>query len=507
MSAFVIDYDELVKIATHSNDLAKKASDYANDLTRKVAKRVETVAGGMNGILSSAKYYVETKVAELEKKKTSYENLAKDINHLIATARRVDKEVATAIANNQETFLKSNEHLRIADWKADLINWLTDLKNSCPLFEMIGNIRAAIENGLSSLMDNIKHWWKCEGGKEIIGFIAAIGGAIIAVALFIATLPASGFFAICAAIGACLAAINAITNVVTSCASMIKAINGDPAWAKIYGDQNKLSDWLRQTNFKSEFWNRTTNFLANTADTVQLFCDVVCIGKLITDLGSKFNFIHNFFNKNTGLLSYMKTPKWVEGADGVMKMSVNNKGVVDTHFTLKSVWNGTKAFVMNKPIDAHTDLGIRTLLKQNFVSDFKTSLKTTFSVTAWKDTFKYNVTDGGRVSFDDWKKTYSLTSVKDTIRYNFTNNPIKGVFAKGVEWENRRTFITKSANLGRSFMDVSGKFGSMIIGEYNFANEFKDFAKDKVKDMSDIVKIKDKIDAISKTGKKINFGY
>ena len=509
MAALVIDYDELKKISSHANNVAKKADDYADSLTKKIAKKVDSVAGGVNSALSSAKYYVEAKVDELGKKKTAYETLAKDITGLIGTAKRVDKAVANAIAINQETFLKGNEHLRIDDWKADIINWLVDLKNSCPIFEIIGDGLSYISTSISSALDNIKYWYKCEGGKEILGFVAAIGGAIIAIALFVATLPASGFFAICAAIGAAITAINALTNVATSFASMISSLSGDPAWAKIYGDQNKFSDWFRQFNFKNGAFNRFTYGFATFIDGVELICDIVNIVNLVKKFKFKFDFLHNYFNKNTGLLSYMKTAKWTDALQydefgnitGVTKaIKVNEYGVVETRYTFKSVMNGLKAFVMNKPIDAHSELGIRTLLNQNFVTDFKTFAKTTFSVTAWKDTFKYNVTDGGRISFSEWKSSFSFNALKDTIKYNMKNSSFKGMFESGIKWEHRKDYISTTANGFKSIMDVSDKIGSTVIGEYDVVADIKSKLEDKAKGMSDITKIKDKIDSlVSKT--------
>lgn len=501
MSALVIDYKELATISSHANDLAKKADAYADSLTRKISNKFDSVAGGVNGTLSSAKYYVNAKINELQAKKTAYENFAKGVTSLITNAKRIDKEVANAISNNKDKFLKSNPHLKIDDWKANLINWLVDLKNSCPLFELIGDGLAYIGTAITSALDNIKYWYKCEGGKEILAFVAAIGGVIIYVALFVATLPASGFFAICAAIGAAITAINALTNVATSFASMIAAKSGDPAWAKIYGDENKFTDWLRNTNFNNGLLNRSSYVDAALIDGVELFCDVVNIVNLVKNFKFKFDFLQNFFDKNTGLLSYMKTAEWtyalqydefgnITCATKVMK--VNENGVVETRYTLKSVFNGLKAYVMNKPIDTHTEKGIRTLLNQNFKKDFKMFFKSTFSITAWKDTFKYNVTDGGRISFTEWKNSFGFTEMKDTIRFNIKNNSLKGAFAKDIPWEVRKDCISTSANDIDSIINKAQKIESMVVGKYSISEDIKGMLQKKITGFSDSTKIIDK---------------
>lgn len=505
MSALVIDYKELATISSHANDLAKKADAYADSLTRKIRNKFDSVAGGVNGTLSSAKYYVNAKINELQAKKAAYENFAKGVTSLITNAKRIDKEVANAISNNKDKFLKSNPHLKIDDWKANLINWLVDLKNSCPLFELIGDGLANIGTAITSALDNIKYWYKCEGGKEILAFVAAIGGAIIAVALFVATLPASGFFAICAAIGAAITAINALTNVATSFTSMISAKSGDPAWAKIYGDENKFTDWLRNTNFNNGLVNRLSYGAASLIDGVELFCDVVNIVNLVKKFKFKFDFLQNFFDKNTGLLSYMKTAKWTDALQydefgnitGVTKvMKVNEYGVVETRYTLKSVFNGLKAYVMNKPIDTHTEKGIRTLLNQNFKTDFKMFIKSTFSVTAWKDTFKYNVTDGGRISFTEWKNSFSLTAMKDTIKYNMKYSSLKGMFSDGVAWKKRKDFIKTTANGFKSIIGVSQKIESIVVGEYSISEDIKGKLEEKKTGFSDLTTIKGKIEKL-----------
>ena len=71
MSSLVIEYKELAAISAHASDLAKKAGEYADSLTRKITKKFDSVAGGVNDTLASAKYYVEAKIEELEEKETA----------------------------------------------------------------------------------------------------------------------------------------------------------------------------------------------------------------------------------------------------------------------------------------------------------------------------------------------------------------------------------------------------------------------------------------------------
>lgn len=176
-------------------------------------------------------------------------------------------------------------------------------------------------------------------------------------------------------------------------------------------------------------------------------------------------------------------------------MKVNN-GVVETEYTLKSVLHGLKAYVMNKPIDAHTEKGIRSLLHQNFKTDFKMFFKSTFSVTAWKDTFKYTVTDGGRITFTEWKNSFSFKSIKDTIKYNIKYSSIRGVFSTGAEWKDRKAFIKTTANGFKSVIGVSKKIESIVVGEYSISEEIKGKLEEKKTGFSDLTTIKGKIEKL-----------
>lgn len=456
MATLVIDYGALASLSNHATRLAKKADAYADDLTNKVMKRFDSIAGGSSTSTVDARYYVKTKVNQLRDKQTQYENLSSQITGFAEKARRVDDEVARMITNNQEKFLKGHENLRISEWKANLLNFLVDLKNKFPVLEMIGNCVRSTLTELSSLWDNIQYWYHCEGGREILSVVGAIALAIAAVVIFIVSLPASGFFAICAAIGAAISAVNALVNVVTSVVSMVNALNGDPAWAKIYGDMDSLSDWLRKTNFENATLNRLSNGLAFAIDAVELFTAVVGFvefgKKLVTKL-RKPNFITNFFSSRTGLWSYCKENVYHQVDDFDQFGNVIGKkwtlkadayGYVETKFTPKSIWNGMKAFVMDRPVSTSNGKGIRTLLFQNFAIDFK-DFRNSFSIQGIKDTFKYRVTDGGRISFSEWKSTFNFKSYGDTIKYTIKRSSFVGMFKKGVKWSHRAIEIKDSA--------------------------------------------------------------
>lgn len=471
MSTLTINYNQLEATAKRSADIAKAANEYADSLEKTMSK-LGQLTGGASDYTSNANYYVSKKVGELRSKSNSYSSYSKKCSQLSQTAKRIDENVAQSIASNHRTFLSKHENLKISELKATLISWLVDLKNKCPLVELLSSIHDMLETELAGLVDSIRYWYNCEGGKQVVDFIKAIGGAIIALLLFIASFPASGFFAIIAAIGAGIALLNAVTNIYTSYKAMKE---DDPAWAKIYGDQNKLSDVLRESNFNNGFLNKVTNWSASALDAAELFCDVVNIAHTIGTIASKFGFIKNFFSKDIGLLSYMKEARW--GTDG--KMMVGDNGLVKTRFTARSIWSGIKAYVMNSPIDTHSEQGIRTILHNNFVADFK-DFKGTLTIQAIKDTFRYNVTKGNAITMQDWKNSMKPGTIADTVRYNFKYNSFRGLMENGEKWNNAKTYIKNIGSTGKSVMNFAERIERVSFGSSNFSSELKSYVDTKI---------------------------
>ncbi len=74
--------------------------------------------------------------------------------------------------------------------------------------------------------------------------------------------------------------VNTVTNVATSFHAADAGVDGNPAWAVIYGKQDKLSDVLRQTNFGDETLNMLSNLGAGALDVTETFCDIVGIAEM-----------------------------------------------------------------------------------------------------------------------------------------------------------------------------------------------------------------------------------
>lgn len=297
MSTVVIDYDQLNSIAKNADKAANRMNDYINDLTKKVSNKYSSLEGGQSSKTLNSQYYISQKLKSLRTKKSAYTSYATDIKNLSKRAKEIDKEVAKTINASKDDFIDKHDYIE-TNWWTDLKEWFIDMKNKCPLFDAICNLIQGVIDNVSNLFSYLKHWYKCGGGKEWIGFGLAIAGAVAAVLIAIASFPVSGVIAACAAIGACIAAANAIVNVVTSKKAVDAKRKGDPAWAKIYGDQDTAQDVLRQTKFGDGTLNQLSIIAATSIDIVQLVCDVVTIYDGIKHVQNTFKELKKYANQS-----------------------------------------------------------------------------------------------------------------------------------------------------------------------------------------------------------------
>ncbi|SHK70399.1 hypothetical protein SAMN02745136_03158 [Anaerocolumna jejuensis DSM 15929] len=297
MSDFILEYDMLESIAAYSKSLGKRAGEYEESLEKKMISGIASITGPSTGYLQSASDSVRDKANALNQKSDVFYHYAEQITNLLETAERIDQEVADAITAQREYFLDHHKSLRLDDWKTKLLGLLVDLKNSIPLLGTIADLLEGLNTVIESLGDSIRHWYECEGGKYVIGEIAAIAEACLAVAVFAATFPISTFTGFCLAVGFGIAALNSCVNVKTSYKATEAAMDGNPALAEIYGKQDTLSDVLRQKNYGNGTMNDLSNFTAGALDVTEAVCITVGMAGQIV----------NLFKKSYNLLKYRKS--------------------------------------------------------------------------------------------------------------------------------------------------------------------------------------------------------
>ncbi len=291
MSSLTIDYSQLKTIASNADSLAQKTESYCSELGSDVYSKFDSVTAGVNDVLASAMYYVAAKQKSLTEKAEEYYAFAGKVVTLIDHAKQADKDVATKIENNQEDFLKKNSDIKAAEGiEAFLINLFVDIKNACPLFEIIIDCTIAICDEIDSALDALKYFYECGGGKELVELIVAAVAVVAAVAALIACFPVSlalswaGLVALAGVVGAGIGLANAVTDLATSAMALKSRLDGDPAWASIYGKQDKLSDVLRDTNFGDGTLNKLSYGAATTLDVTETVCDVINVADMAKNM-------------------------------------------------------------------------------------------------------------------------------------------------------------------------------------------------------------------------------
>lgn len=430
MSSVTIDYDKLSTISQNATSAASRMNDYINDLTKKVTSKYGDITGGATSKTQNSEYYVNQKISQLKTKKEQYKAFATAVSSLSTKAQEIDEDVAKKIRASKDQFINKHDYIS-TDWWTDIKNWFIDLKNSCPLFNAIGQLIENTLTGVKNLWTDLKYWYKCGGGKEIVGVVLAVAGAIAAVVIAVCACvpPICGIVAICAAIGAVIAAANAIFNVVTSVIAKQMKDKGDPAWAKIYGNMDTMQDGLRQQNFGDGTLNRLSYGIATTLDVVQTVCDVVAIYDGINNIQNVYKEIKVSAQK--GKVSFGKRFKqYLFNSDSYLKDSKGNpmkwrnilqqRGKIRTLRTDNIMYRVTKARTINQYNKTLTDA-------QKIASKITKYTKQGKNVVKYTQKF-YDYAVDGEWNFkkslkDIWSETngnFKITSVIDKL-YNIKN--------------------------------------------------------------------------------------
>lgn len=348
-------YGDLSRAADNSNKLATELDDYCDSLCKKVQKKMYNVEGGMSSALNTADYYVNQKIRNLRTKSSNARNLARQINNLLGTAKRVDSDVKSTIEANQKNLFEKHADLRPSNTQLYLTSFLCDMKN-VPVIGALIRGKEAIDSGIDHLKKEIRYWYKCEGGKELVGIVLSVVGAVLAVVAMVCAFVFTGgtilavIAGVAGIIGAIIGVFNAATNIVTSFQAYASATGGHPGQAKIYAGQDKLSDVLRDTNFHDKAKNRNSNAWATGIDITETVCDVIGI-----------------INGINGAVNDLKSSDLKKTFRAVFQNRNENR----SHFASgKNIWNGFKSITskINGKDMILGDLNVKNLSRLSLLS-------------------------------------------------------------------------------------------------------------------------------------------
>ena len=148
-------------------------------------------------------------------------------------------------------------------------------------------------------------------------------------------------------------------------------LDGDPAWASIYGKEDKLSDVLRDTNFGDGTLNKLSYGAATTLDVTETVCDVINVadmaknmykagpqisetlgieGKKTVPEANKFGEYSTKIDSKVTVVEKQDLPSWLESTykDGNYRTVVTNEDIkVYRSFGCNAEAGG--AFATSKP--------------------------------------------------------------------------------------------------------------------------------------------------------------
>ncbi len=354
MSDFSLDYGEIQSAYRSASEAASLSRSYSGDLKYKVSDKLNSLEGGGTGYTSNAGYFSNRKIQQLEDRAARYDRYAHKLDTFLNGAhgaRNVDALVAARLKAESKSFRRSNN--MSVNPVTDFFVWMTTtVINKSDFAKWLKDVFTDVGNWIVKAIDDLKYWYKCDGGKYIINSIVsivltAVAAAVIVFVAWPALLAASGVWATIVAAAGFVTALITLADRVVACIHDRKAIdaNGeDPAWAKRYDGINSTSDFFTKVRSGNRFIDRLTYKIANMVNAVSSICAVINISdfaktgfKLMKNPEWKSNFKSLIFSKD----------KWKQKFKDIRGMS---KDFYD-HTTMKTLKKTAGLSNFSKVID------------------------------------------------------------------------------------------------------------------------------------------------------------
>ncbi|ROR31756.1 hypothetical protein EDD66_101374 [Mobilisporobacter senegalensis] len=249
MSTLVVSYRDLEDAAKDARKAAALLEEYEETIEEKICKKLKEYSGSWTSNIDVADQLMRDKLVQLRQKQEDFETLAANIETFKNNCVTADNNVKAAIESLSGDFKNTygiKENI-VTKW----FNYIgTEIGNGGALGRYLKDIGNTIEAAVTDGIENIKDWYKYEGGKYIIDDIVTVAlvtlevvGAVVAIA--------SGVGAI-VAIATVIAATMTVANGLTSIYNNSKAYNAmqneNPAWAMRYAGRDTLTEQMRETS-------------------------------------------------------------------------------------------------------------------------------------------------------------------------------------------------------------------------------------------------------------------
>ena len=300
MATLTLNYSDIKAAYNASDKAAKKCESYANEISKKITKKIDDLERGSSAQTSYAKSYAKKKISELNRQAGVYSSYATRLDDFLngsSGAKSIDKKVSDYIKADSKTFRE--KHNMKTNAVTEFFTWLsTTILNKTDFGKWLKNAFTSIKNWLHDVGDALEYWYRCGGGKFVLKIVGGIILLVVAVVALIVAWPimvgafsalAAGFTMAAAwtalvATATFVGAIIGVVNAVVDTTFNVKALqtNGsDPAWAKRYDSYSSASEYLNKNRFGNNKWlNKNSYSWATAIEVTELTCALINIADM-----------------------------------------------------------------------------------------------------------------------------------------------------------------------------------------------------------------------------------
>lgn len=440
MGKLELSYYQIENSVNSSKTVAKRAREYAAQLSRGVNDKISSLTNGGTSNTSSATWFVQAKINSLGTKADRFDNYASKLESFSQKVRETDKNLASSFEKLSTDFRKSHgmKVSPIRDWVTKMS---VGFMNSTSFGRWVKDKYNSVKSFITDKWTAIKHWYKCEGGKFLMDIVVSVASIALCVVIILAGPELFAFIIIA---GAIISIVNEGNNILMSAKAFSEARSGDPATAERYGKMDRLSDSIRSYAGNNATVDKILYTFAGLWDTADTFCTVVTTvvpaGKFISK--RSFAFKNLFGNRKSGL-----------GLRFLSSTMDDERYIVNW----SSFKNGMKSLM--------TDKIFRNRLGKKLLIDFK------YDIKCLPDTIKYSFKSLGQYA-DVFKRTLSSDPLeraralgllkKDFIEDNL---PILKGISEKIKNKGTAAIVKEIVDNAKKSKDKFKNFGNFI---YNF---------------------------------------
>lgn len=433
MGTIALDYSQMSQTVWAAQRAASKCDDYIGEINRKVTQKLNSLERGQNGLVGSANYFAQQKIADLDRKREQFEQYGHRMAEVMQYAKDTDNRVSSYIKTESREFRRN--HGMEVSIVVELFTWLsTTTLNRSEFGRFLNQMMRDIGNWVDIGRRRFKQLYRLEGGKYILKVIlnialtaaamlilvlVALPALISAIATIAAGFTLGALWTLIAAGAAFTTAFITILDCATKAAGNMAAaetFKDDPGWAQRYGSYGSFAEYLRKTNFHDGYSNKLSYIYANRIDTVTF------VAKMINMADTAFHGI-NFYKaiKKNGINHYLKKihiktkdgkVSWATFKYGMktareniktLKYEVNNTNVSRLTEYFKSRGNIKIVYKFKsgvKDIEKLMDVGVRKYLEDKLGKKVRDNVIGLETIKTLKDNF-----DSGSKLYNTYQNT------------------------------------------------------------------------------------------------------